>query len=165
MVSDYFVIIRGKWIPNGKKLLIISIYDPQDLSEKKMLWDYLIVVIANWNGDVVIMGNFNEVRTQAERYGPIFNMQGANAFNSFILAAGLEKVPLGGCSFTWCHKSAKKLSKLDRFLISEGLMRSCTNILASTLDCYLYDHRPILMREAHFDYGPIPFRFSIIGDN
>ncbi|GJR09741.1 RNA-directed DNA polymerase, eukaryota, reverse transcriptase zinc-binding domain protein [Tanacetum coccineum] len=123
-VSDYFVIIRGKWIPNGKTLLIISIYAPQDLSEKKMLWDYLIVVIANWNGDVVIMGDFNEVRTQAERCGFIFNVQGANAFNSFILAAGLEKVPL-----------------------------------ASTLDRYLSDHRPILMREAHFDYGPIPFHF------
>ncbi|GJV59409.1 RNA-directed DNA polymerase, eukaryota [Tanacetum coccineum] len=129
------------------------------LSEKKMLWDYLIVVINNWNGDVIIMGDFNEVRTQAERYGSIFNAQGAAAFNSFILAASLEEVPLGGCSFTWCHKSANKMSKLDRFLISEGLLGSCPNISAYTLDRYLSDHRPILLREAHFDYGPIPFCF------
>ncbi|GKB30829.1 RNA-directed DNA polymerase, eukaryota [Tanacetum coccineum] len=94
------------------------------LSEKKMLWDYLIVVIANWNGNVVIMGDFNEVRTQAERYGSIFNVQGADSFNSFILAARLGEVSL-----------------------------------ASNFDCYLSDHRPILMREAHFDYGPIPFHF------
>ncbi|GJS40236.1 hypothetical protein Tco_0565279 [Tanacetum coccineum] len=83
--SDYFVIIRGEWIPNGKQLLIITIYAPQELSEKKMLWDYLTAVI--------------------------------------------------------------------------GLMSSCTNIHAITLDRYLSDHRPILIREAHFDYGPIPFRF------
>ncbi|GJS06654.1 hypothetical protein Tco_0363450 [Tanacetum coccineum] len=51
-VSDYFVMIRGEWVPNG---------------------------------------DFNEVRKQAERYGSIFNMQGADAFNSFILAAGLEE--------------------------------------------------------------------------
>ncbi|GJU40050.1 hypothetical protein Tco_1193007 [Tanacetum coccineum] len=59
-----------------------------------MLWDYLTVVINNWNGEVVIMGDFNEVRTEAERYGSNFNVQAANAFNSFISAAGLEEVQL-----------------------------------------------------------------------
>ncbi|GJR32145.1 nucleotide-binding alpha-beta plait domain-containing protein [Tanacetum coccineum] len=86
--------IIGEWIPNGNKILIISIYAPQELSKNKMLWDYLTVAIGNWNGDVVIMGDFNEVRTQEERYGSIFNVQGANAFNSFILNAGLEDVHL-----------------------------------------------------------------------
>ncbi|GJY36913.1 hypothetical protein Tco_0422291 [Tanacetum coccineum] len=50
------------------------------------------------------------------------------------------------------------MSKLDRFLISEGLMGSCLNIYAITLDRYLSDRRPILLREVCFDYGPIPFR-------
>nr|GFA02953.1 RNA-directed DNA polymerase, eukaryota, reverse transcriptase zinc-binding domain protein [Tanacetum cinerariifolium] len=35
-------------------------------------------------------------------------------FNSFIVNAGLKEVPLGGSSFTWCRKSATKMSKLDR---------------------------------------------------
>ena len=68
------------------------------------------------------MGDFNEVCKKAERFGSVFNVQGADAFNLFISNAGLEEVPLGGCSFTWCHKSATKMSKLDRFLISESLM-------------------------------------------
>ncbi|GJT42913.1 RNA-directed DNA polymerase, eukaryota [Tanacetum coccineum] len=118
-----------------------------------MLWDYLTIVIDNCNGEVVIIGDFNEVHKQAERYGFIFNVQGVDSFNSFISVAGSEDVPLGGCSFTWCHKSATKMSKLDRFLISEGLMGSCPDILAITLDRYLSDHRPILMQrtwnEAH----------------
>nr|GEU38546.1 RNA-directed DNA polymerase, eukaryota [Tanacetum cinerariifolium] len=38
----------------------------------------------------------------------------ADAFNSFIANAGLEEVHLGGSAFTWCHKSATKMSKLDR---------------------------------------------------
>ncbi|GKD76253.1 hypothetical protein Tco_1334535, partial [Tanacetum coccineum] len=50
-ISDYFFMVRGDWIPNGTKLLIISIYAPQDLSEKKMLWDYLSHVIAQWAGE------------------------------------------------------------------------------------------------------------------
>ncbi|GKF47803.1 hypothetical protein Tco_0137605 [Tanacetum coccineum] len=59
-------------------------------------------------------------------------------FNNFIINAGLEEVPLGGSAYTWCHKS---------------------NISAITLDRFLSDHRPILLREAFFDYGPTPFRF------
>ncbi|GJV76704.1 RNA-directed DNA polymerase, eukaryota [Tanacetum coccineum] len=158
-ISDYFVIIQGEWAPNGKKLIIISVYAPQELREKKMLWDYLILVLKSWNGDVIIMGDFNEVRTQDERHGSIFNAHGADAFNLFISSAGLEEVPLDGCKFTWCHKSGSKMSKLDRFLISEGLLNSCPNISSITLDRYLSDHRPILMRESHHDYGPSPFRF------
>ncbi|GKF19443.1 RNA-directed DNA polymerase, eukaryota, partial [Tanacetum coccineum] len=103
------------------------------------------MVIDNWNGEVIIMGDFNDVRNQAERYGSTFNIQGANAFNSFISDACLEDVTLGGCSFTWCHKSASKMSKLDRFLIFEGLMNSCPDISAVTLDRNLSDHRPILI--------------------
>ncbi|GJS61723.1 RNA-directed DNA polymerase, eukaryota [Tanacetum coccineum] len=158
-ISDYFVMVRGDWIPNGTKLLIISIYAPQDLSEKKMLWDYLSHVIAQWAGEVVVMGDFNEVRKKDERFGSVFNVHGANAFNLFIFNAGLEEVPLGGCSYTWCHKSASNMSKLDCFLISESLLNSCQNISAITLERFLSDHRPILMRESHYDYGPVPFRF------
>ncbi|GJV05373.1 RNA-directed DNA polymerase, eukaryota [Tanacetum coccineum] len=158
-VSDYFVAVQGDWIPSAKKCLIISIYAPQEFSEKKMLWSYLNHVIDNWSGEVILMGDFNEVRSKEERFGTNFNKHNAIAFNSFISSGGLVEVPLGGCAFTWCHKSGSKMSKLDRFLISEGLMGSCPNITAITLDRFLSDHRPILLREACYDYGPTPFRF------
>nr|GEY09195.1 RNA-directed DNA polymerase, eukaryota [Tanacetum cinerariifolium] len=158
-ILDYFVMVRGDWVPNGTKLLIISVYAPQELTEKKMLWDYLSHVMARWEGEVVVTGDFNEVCKKDERFGFSFNVQGAAAFNLFISNTGLEEVPLGGCSFTWCHKSATKMSKLGRFLISECLMNSRPNISAITLDRYLSDHQPILMRETHYDYGPVPFRF------
>ncbi|GJS13378.1 RNA-directed DNA polymerase, eukaryota, reverse transcriptase zinc-binding domain protein [Tanacetum coccineum] len=82
----------GKWAPNGKKLIIISVYAPQELREKKMPWDYLILVLKSWNGNVIIMGDFNKVRTQDERHGSIFNAYGADAFNLFISSVGLEEV-------------------------------------------------------------------------
>ncbi|GKA32849.1 RNA-directed DNA polymerase, eukaryota, partial [Tanacetum coccineum] len=131
----------------------------KELTEKRLLWDYLSLVMENWNGEVIIMGDFNEVRKKAERFGSVFNVQGADAFNMFISNAGLEEVPLGGCSFTWCHKSANKMSKLDLFLISESLLSLCPNISVVSLDRYLSDHRSILMRESYYDYGHVPFRF------
>nr|GFB31554.1 RNA-directed DNA polymerase, eukaryota [Tanacetum cinerariifolium] len=72
--------------------------------------------------------------------------------------ANLQEIPLGGCSFTWCHRSAKKMSKLDRFIMSEGLLGVNPNFSALTLDKYLSDHRPIMLRDSSRDYGPIPFR-------
>ncbi|GJX62388.1 hypothetical protein Tco_0295288 [Tanacetum coccineum] len=38
-------------------------------------------------------------------------------------------------------------------------MITCPNFTATSLERYLSDHRPILLRESHFDYGPTPFRF------
>ncbi|GKA65576.1 RNA-directed DNA polymerase, eukaryota, reverse transcriptase zinc-binding domain protein [Tanacetum coccineum] len=119
---------RGIWVPTGKNLLIISVYAPQELSEKKTLWDYFSLPISNWKDEVVLMGDFNEVRTSSERFGSVFNVQGAMSFNMFISKAGLEEVPP-----------------------SRG-------VITLTLDHYLSDHRPILLREINYDYGPIPFR-------
>nr|GEU56509.1 RNA-directed DNA polymerase, eukaryota [Tanacetum cinerariifolium] len=157
-VLDYFVMIRGTWVCSGVNLLIISVYAPHEFSEKKMLWDYLGQVITKWNGEVIVMGDFNEVRYKNERYGSVFHAHGADAFNNFLSNANLQEIPLGGCAFTWCHISASKTSKLDRFLMSKGLLSANLNFSAITLDRYLSDHRPIMLRESFHDYGPIPFR-------
>nr|GEY59362.1 RNA-directed DNA polymerase, eukaryota [Tanacetum cinerariifolium] len=115
--------------------------------------------IGRWKWEVVVMGDFNEVRNRSDRFGSAFNVQGANVFNSFISSVGLVEVSLGGCSFPWCHKSATKMSKLDRFLVFESLLNTYPNISAITLERYLSDHRPILLRAYHFDYCLTPFRF------
>nr|GEX61569.1 RNA-directed DNA polymerase, eukaryota, reverse transcriptase zinc-binding domain protein [Tanacetum cinerariifolium] len=164
MVSDYFVMVRGDWMPNGKKLFIISVYAPQELYEKKMLWDYLSLVMSRWEGEVVIMGDFNEVRNKSESFGMLFNRRGVDVVNRFISNAGLEEVSLEGCSFTWCHRSATKMSKLDHFLISDSLLCSCLDIASITLHLYLSDHRPILMRGVYYDYGPAKIKWAIEGD-
>ncbi|GJV26880.1 RNA-directed DNA polymerase, eukaryota [Tanacetum coccineum] len=88
----------------------------------------------------------------------VFNTKGAKTFNTFIAQANLIDLPLEGYSFTWSHKSASKMSKLDRFLVSEGLHSMFPSLSALCLDKNLSDHRPILMRELNTDYGPTPFR-------
>nr|GEV25731.1 RNA-directed DNA polymerase, eukaryota, reverse transcriptase zinc-binding domain protein [Tanacetum cinerariifolium] len=94
-VSDYFIMIRGVWRQTGNDLLIIAVFPPYDLKDKQMLWDYFTYEIGKWKGEVVIMGDFNEVRYKSDKFGSVFNVQGANVFNSFITNAGLEEVPLG----------------------------------------------------------------------
>nr|GEX95048.1 RNA-directed DNA polymerase, eukaryota, reverse transcriptase zinc-binding domain protein [Tanacetum cinerariifolium] len=51
------------------------------------------------------------------------------------------------------------MSILDRFLASESVLNSFPNINAISLDRFLSDHRPILLKDNRYDYGPTPFRF------
>nr|GFB68429.1 RNA-directed DNA polymerase, eukaryota [Tanacetum cinerariifolium] len=69
------------------------------------------------------MGNFNEVRSIDERFGSMFNQSSSRLFNLFITSSGLVDVKLEGYSFTWAHPSATKMSKLDRFLVSEDVFK------------------------------------------
>ncbi|GJW30927.1 RNA-directed DNA polymerase, eukaryota [Tanacetum coccineum] len=91
-----------------------------DLSDRKALWDYICHLVDSWSGESIILEDFNKVQSENERFGSIFNENGANAFNHFITRAGLIDLPLEGYSFTWTHPPASKMSKLDRFLVSEA---------------------------------------------
>nr|GEX33099.1 RNA-directed DNA polymerase, eukaryota, reverse transcriptase zinc-binding domain protein [Tanacetum cinerariifolium] len=76
-------------------------------------------VIDNWNGKVVIMGGFNKVRKQVERYGSIFNVQGADACNSFISAAGLEEGNFDVLNKRmYVSKSLQDLDKLESMKVA-----------------------------------------------
>nr|GFC01460.1 RNA-directed DNA polymerase, eukaryota [Tanacetum cinerariifolium] len=43
------------------KLMIVVVYAPQEASERRMLWDYLTHVSDQWDGEIVMIGDFNEV--------------------------------------------------------------------------------------------------------
>ncbi|GKD37778.1 RNA-directed DNA polymerase, eukaryota [Tanacetum coccineum] len=88
-----------------------------------------------------------------ERLGFVFNVHGANEFNSFISNVGLVEIQLEGYSFTWSHPSAAKMSKLDRFLVLDGFLSLFPHISALCLDKNLSDHRTILLREMVTYYG------------
>nr|GEU65074.1 RNA-directed DNA polymerase, eukaryota [Tanacetum cinerariifolium] len=108
--------------------------------------------------EYMVLGDFNEVRFERERMGLVFNSQGAHEFNNFILNSGLVDIHLEGYSYTWVYPSASKMSKLDHFLVSEGLISFFPSMSAICLDKHFSDHRPILLRDMIADYGPTPFR-------
>nr|GEV94057.1 RNA-directed DNA polymerase, eukaryota [Tanacetum cinerariifolium] len=107
IISDNFVALYGTWNPNKAKLLMISIYAPQSATGKRSLWSYITSLITRWNGDCMVMGDFNEVRCMEDRMG------------LFI---------------TWSHSSATKMSKLNRFLVTEDQGGVNDEILLSRMD-------------------------------
>ncbi|GJW60527.1 RNA-directed DNA polymerase, eukaryota [Tanacetum coccineum] len=138
--------------------MIIAVYAPHDPRDKRMLWDYLAHVINQWQGEVVIMGDFNEVRVKSDRFGTNFNVLGANIFNSFINSTGLEEVHLGGavCITLAVIKLATKMSKLDRFFESNNCY-----IFSSHCGSLWTDSYPITddFLEMWPLFWSVPFRF------
>nr|GEW08186.1 hypothetical protein [Tanacetum cinerariifolium] len=129
-VSDNFIAVYRTWILSNTKFLFISIYAPP-LKESYgiIYWFFLddgMAKLFSW----VILTRF---------------------FNQFISSSGLIDIKLEGASFTWSHPSATKMSKLDQFLISEGVVSLFPSISGSCLDRHLSDHRPILLHEAILD--------------
>ncbi|GJW25680.1 hypothetical protein Tco_0039491 [Tanacetum coccineum] len=56
------------------------------------------------------------------------------------------------------NKARTKLSKLDRFLISDEVLEILPDICINALDRLWSDHTPILFHISKSDFGPIPFK-------
>ncbi|GJX17035.1 putative RNA-directed DNA polymerase, eukaryota, reverse transcriptase zinc-binding domain protein [Tanacetum coccineum] len=112
----------------------------------------------HYNGSYIMFGDMNAVRNEQERVDSIFNNIEADYFNSFIDATGLVDLPIGGRCFTWMNKAGTKLSKLDRFLISEDVIDLLPDIRITALNRIWSDHNHILLHVDKIDFGPSLFK-------
>nr|GEW25075.1 RNA-directed DNA polymerase, eukaryota [Tanacetum cinerariifolium] len=115
-ISDNFVALYGTWLPTNSKIMFVVLYAPQQPLSKRVLWDYISVLLGRWVGDAIIMGDFNEVWSIDERHGSTFNPYIARRFDQFISTLGLVDVKLEGYTFTWPHPSASKMGLIDKDL-------------------------------------------------
>ncbi|GJY57007.1 putative RNA-directed DNA polymerase, eukaryota, reverse transcriptase zinc-binding domain protein [Tanacetum coccineum] len=127
--------------------------------KNEALWQSILEFINCNPNHFIIFGDFNVVRNESERIGSLFNSSSASAFNQFIQEGKLWDVPLMGHSFTRISGRGDKLSKLDRFLISEDSAPFFQNFSALVLDSLISDHRPIVLKHSTSDFGPTPFKF------
>ncbi|GJW50167.1 RNA-directed DNA polymerase, eukaryota [Tanacetum coccineum] len=110
-------------------------------------------IINRWHDEVVVMGDFNEVCFVSERHGSTLYASNVAEFNTFITNSHLIDVPLGGYSFTWSNTHASKMSKLDRFLVSNGLLDLFPNLSGLILHLRNSNHKPIILKEFHIVFG------------
>nr|GEV39923.1 RNA-directed DNA polymerase, eukaryota [Tanacetum cinerariifolium] len=108
--------------------------------------------------NLLIVEDFNVVRFALERIGTIFNSASGNVFNQFISDSHLLEIPHGGHLFTRINSRGDKLSKLDRFLITENSTSHMHNYSSQVLDCYISDHRLIVLSASSLDFSPTPFK-------
>nr|GEZ84961.1 RNA-directed DNA polymerase, eukaryota [Tanacetum cinerariifolium] len=80
-----------------------------------------------------------------------------------VWSCGNDKAP-GPDGFTFSlvkrlSSDGKKMSKLDRFFISEGVSAVCPYLSANVLNNVVSDHRPIILKQEAMDYGLRVFLF------
>ncbi|GJY05537.1 RNA-directed DNA polymerase, eukaryota, reverse transcriptase zinc-binding domain protein [Tanacetum coccineum] len=136
--DDSFIIIKGNWKNVVGDCFMVNIYGPQDHVSKLALWNRLTDFMHHHNGSYIMFGDMNAVRNAQERFGTTLNSIEAD-------------------HFTWMNKGTK-LSKLDRFLISEDVTIRLPNVRITALDRLWSDHNPILLHIDKTDFGPTPFK-------
>ncbi|XP_071695782.1 uncharacterized protein [Rutidosis leptorrhynchoides] len=156
--GEFFLAICGTWAGHDSEIAFINVYGPHSHSKKLRLWSELSSLTNSLNIPHIVFGDFNEVRNKTERMNTEYNLNWADNFNNFINNSGLIDLPLGGKRFTRICEKTMKFSKLDRFLISDGIFTIWPNTSSKTLDRDLSDHCPIILRNNLLDSGPKPIR-------
>ncbi|GJU95114.1 RNA-directed DNA polymerase, eukaryota, reverse transcriptase zinc-binding domain protein, partial [Tanacetum coccineum] len=80
------------------------------LGWKKTSVESLLRLFSRIEGEIVLMGDFNEVRDVLEWFGTVFHEHVARYFNQFIYDSALVDVPLGGFSFTWSNRLEQQVN-------------------------------------------------------
>ncbi|KAL9672015.1 hypothetical protein QQ045_009589 [Rhodiola kirilowii] len=93
---------------------------------------------------------------EEERRGLRFSEKDAILFQDFIRAMGVVDIPLKGKNFTWGNKFGA--SRLDRFVLSPGILSLWPNLVQRGLDKGPSDHAAVALMEEEKNWGVKPFR-------
>ncbi|GKV05619.1 hypothetical protein SLEP1_g17606 [Rubroshorea leprosula] len=154
-----FIGVEGAWGVEQCPASIINVYSPCQLGKKRILWEELKALVAGRSGNWCIMGDFNAVRKVGERGGSREISTEMREFDGFIRDVGLVDLPLIGRKFTWVQASGHHMSRIDRFLLSEGWLNKWGDAKQWGLNRTVSDHCPILLKQQVVDWGPKPFKF------
>ncbi|KAJ9549100.1 hypothetical protein OSB04_021643, partial [Centaurea solstitialis] len=159
LIGPNYCGVIGDWKNIDTKVGLINVYGPQSVSLKSSLWDDLqSIILSSLDVIWVIMGDFNAVRFQEERKGSLFDYKEAADFNHFISVAGLQDIQFCGRRFTRFSKDGKKMSKLDRFLVTANFFSFWKDPFVQVLHRTISDHCPIVLNVDEVNFGPKPFR-------
>ncbi|GAU10537.1 hypothetical protein TSUD_419470, partial [Trifolium subterraneum] len=133
------------------------------LAGKRKLWHDLIEFrMNNAPGEWCLGGDFNSITKTSERRGSS-NWSGnteRTEFVQIIETMELIDIPVLGKKFTWSNSDNSAMSRLDRFLLSEGLIEKggITNQWVGDRD--ISDHYPIWLECNNRNWCPKPFKFN-----
>lgn len=125
-------------------------------------WEELDTIGRAWNLPWIMVGDFNAVRTRAERSSgrasKLEREQFANLLDEFDLLE-LSKI---GPDFTYKHgTNGACFSRLDRYLVNPAWVGLFKAHVEKPLGFYNSDHRLLLLQDECLMGGPIPFKFEL----
>ncbi|XP_058747124.1 uncharacterized protein LOC131620122 [Vicia villosa] len=107
----------------------------------------------------IIGGDFNAIKSREERKGKTVSSGGEmEEFAKFIeLMEGVD-LPVIGKKFTWINSNEKARSRIDRILLSEGIINRWKVVAQVTGNRDISDHMPVCVKSSNLYWGPKPFK-------
>lgn len=114
-----FILMQG--VINGDfPCIFVNVYAPNDVVDRRGVWDELLRLKGNSQIPWCMGGDFNEIRAPSERVGCSSMERGMRDFVEFCNNMELEDLPMLGRKYTWTnYQDQAILSRLDRFLMSQ----------------------------------------------
>lgn len=147
---------------DGLLCYFVNVYSACSMRGKRRLWENLKCLKEQFEvGEWCVAGDFNAVVLRNERSGcaTSFNQVEAREFVAFIEDMGLVDVPALGKKFT-CFGSDGRASRLDRILLTEGLISRWSVSAQWIGDREISDHCPVWLMTSKTNWGPKSFRFN-----
>ncbi|KAL8530880.1 hypothetical protein ACS0TY_007781 [Phlomoides rotata] len=129
---EWMLSVNGRWIEDGSECMIINIYAPNSVTQRKVLWETLQALM--WQSgteDICIIGDFNTIREKSDR---------------------LEED-------SWYRPDGTCKSKLDRLLVNINWLNKWPEEILRGGKRSLSDHVSIFIEGSKKDWGPRPFKF------
>ncbi|XP_071717402.1 uncharacterized protein [Rutidosis leptorrhynchoides] len=156
--GEFFISIRGIWDGFVHNTIVVNVYGPHNDRDKKKLWDSLDSLMDGIDKGWVVCGDFNEVQEHSDRLNCMFHESRARRFNELIVRNNLIEIPIVGRKFTRISDDGIKMSKLDRFRVTDSFINLWKDLSICALDREESDHCPLLLRDGIINYGPKPFK-------
>ena len=100
-----FIMLKGLWLKEDKRVTIINVYAPCDLQRKREQWNDLLQLRSSHQAGLwCVLGDFNSIRHREERFSSSQTRDatlGMSDFNSWISDMELEEVRSVGRRFLW----------------------------------------------------------------
>ncbi|XP_058776652.1 uncharacterized protein LOC131650972 [Vicia villosa] len=146
----------------GKVIYFVNVYSSCDIVKKRQMWAELTNLKANLPiGEWCIGGDFNAIKRRSERKGlrAQYSSTKMSEFAEFIGEMELLDLPGFGNKYTWFNSAGDSMSRLDRFLVSEGLV-DAWGLKGQSIEARsISDHCPISLQANLLNWGPKPFKF------
>ncbi|XP_077228463.1 uncharacterized protein LOC143861421 [Tasmannia lanceolata] len=134
-------------IQSGMLFRMTAVYAHNYYISRRDQWSKLELIASVNQTPWIVLGDFNAVRSQEERYGYPPNIAQMEEFNSCLSTCALTDLRSVGLNLTWNNKGKPgnlKMAKLDRSLVSEEWLHTCPNSLTEFIPPGISDHSPSL---------------------
>ena len=141
----------------GGRFHVVNVYSPHSITAKRALWNDLREILGLIQSEpVVILGDFNCVRSTREVWKCTYRRTDSEGFDSLIKNYNLLDLSPVNANYTWFGPEGKK-SRLDRILANSDWAQMA-NWQVAALCRKHSDHKPLMMFSGEEDRTAKPLK-------